>query len=116
MQEDSDDETIDGILLQLEQLRLQEDYLLERIDQLQKKGKNATTPVTPTAKHKAGDRVWINNKVRKPHNWRVVWDTKNITDFTRRATITQVDAEHIRIRTDSGVDTWRAPGNLTRLR
>ena len=60
-----------------------------------------------------GDRVWVQNAIRKPANWD---DSAGTWKQEKRATVTEVlikgPTVQVHFETDNGVKTWRAPNNL----
>ena len=73
----------------------------------------AIAPTAPThVEFTTGDRVFVTNRVRKPTLWnpRKEWTAEK----ERHATVTKVNGYRIQIRTDNGVETWRAEKNLNK--
>jgi hypothetical protein len=64
-------------------------------------------------KVKAGDRIRIINKIRKPPSWpeEVPWTEER----ERTGTVTRLIKDQVHFRTDNGRDTWRATKNIRRL-
>jgi hypothetical protein len=110
----------------LESLRLQEVHLTTQLVQAleDQERKRPTHEATVARKEETrvhgfakGDRVWINNQVKKPSSW----DNSVAWEETRYATVTEVDIKdkgrviQVHFQTDNGVNTWRAPNNLRLL-
>jgi hypothetical protein len=62
---------------------------------------------------KKGDRVKINNKLKRPATWNVLVEWNQ--DQAQKATVTHLYKEQVHFVTDNGVKTWRAANNLTKL-
>jgi hypothetical protein len=64
-------------------------------------------------KVKAGDRIRIINKIRKPASWpeEVIWTEEK----ERVGTVTRLIKDQVHFRTDNGRDTWRATKNVRKL-
>ena len=63
------------------------------------------TPVRNTREVRPGDRVRIKNKISQVTG-------REVEERDRLATVTSVGIRRIYIKTDSGIETWRAPKNL----
>jgi hypothetical protein len=61
-----------------------------------------------------GDRVRVLNAIKKPATWSNArrWSEAE----AKTATVTRVRATQAFFTTDNGVETWRAPNNLRRIR
>ena len=76
---------------------------------------NKETPL-PTVKVdtlKAGDRVRITNKIRRPTSWpaAIPWTE----DKERVGTVTRLTKNQVHFRTDNGRVTWRATHNIRKI-
>jgi len=58
-----------------------------------------------------GQRVYITNNIRRPINCPAHWQIQK----ERFATVIKQANNKVFIRTDNGVETWRAPKNLTKI-
>jgi hypothetical protein len=75
----------------------------------------ATTPRNisplPTPQYKVGDKVIITNRIPAPiaSDAAPGWNPS----FAKQATVTKVTPSRVYLRTRYGINTWRAPGNVT---
>ena len=102
-------ETVDELIEQLKKIRLQENSVLEKLSQARKQEKETQKKHTQATKYGVGDRVYIQNTVKKPVGRRV-----NMHD--RKATVLHTKSEgnktKVFIQTDNGDKTWRLEKNL----
>jgi hypothetical protein len=116
-------ETVDDLIQQLKNIRLQESEVLDRLyraRQLEKEEREANTdgPPTPSSQLKEGDRVTITNGIRTPFGRRANIGDRNSTVLRAQHQDEQnlfVDTIRIHIRTDNGFTTWRLKKNLRRI-
>jgi hypothetical protein len=112
------DDSIDTLIKELKELRVQETNLINRIEQANRRRQGGGTSSSDEHANRGrltalreGDRVYIKNNIRRPvfpqNNW-TVYDE-------RRATVTRVNEDKIFIKTDNGNNTWRARKNLSVL-
>ena len=110
-----EEETIAELTDELQQLRIREVEILDKIGRLNEQ--RAAEGVTVTRAHTngfaIGDRVLITNKVKKPAAWpnEKTWSESEF----RSATVTKVTRLQIHFVTDNEVFTWRAPNNLKKV-
>jgi lysyl-tRNA synthetase class I len=101
-------ETVDELIEQLKNIKIQEDTVLEKLSQARRQEKE-TQENTQGAKYSVGDWVFIKNTVRKP-----VGRSVNTND--RKATVLYTTSDgnqtKVYIRTDNGTRTWRLEKNL----
>lgn len=130
-------ETLDTLLNQLKNLRIKEDriraeqnQILLQISELRgaqrtrndqevvnaKREAQNATPLSHATIFRAGDRVKIINKIKKPCDWKGPWNP-TVAAKHRLATVTDVSTttDRVCIRTDTGIDTWRVSRNLAPL-
>ena len=113
-----DEELVEELTRELSDLRLRQAVLVSTLARL--KGTGSETQEVDERVALAingigrGDRVWITNKVRKPADWPA--HTKWNEDEFRSARVTRVTRKQIFILTDNGVETWRAPNNLRKVK
>jgi hypothetical protein len=77
-------------------------------------GSSVPAPVQETVLgFRRGDRVRINNKLRKPATWSdsAEWNQEQ----AQKATVTHNYKGQVHLITDNGVKTWQATNNLTRI-
>jgi hypothetical protein len=102
------DDELDGIIRELERLRIRREQLLGRFTELRQQRREAEVFPLPLV---VGDRVRITNRVRRPRGW-----PPAPTDGTDQVgTVTRVTATRVYITTDTGIHTWRAPTNVIRI-
>jgi hypothetical protein len=103
------DKTVSELINELKALRLRETQI---IASLERASERETTERETHHAYSRGDRIKINNKIKKPVNWGDdPWDYRQ----ARVATITQVTVDRVYFVTDNGVNTWRAPKNIQKL-
>ena len=118
-----EDKSVQELIESLRTLRVQEERIIERIEiATERERTSAARRAAPTESQdhdnqpiNVGDRVYITNKVRKPATWGLTRETWSAYK-ERHAVVTRVESNKVYVRTDNGVDTWRAPGNLRRIR
>ena len=113
------EELVEELTRALSDLRLREAVLVSTLARLLKATKSETQEVNERAslaikRIGRGNRVWITNKVRKPADWAA--HTKWKEDEFRSARVIRVTRRQIFILTDNGVETWRAPNNLRKIK
>ena len=74
---------------------------------------SASEPPLQVPVFRRGDRVRINNKLRKPATWSdsAEWNQEQ----AQKATVTHNYKGQVHLITDNGVKTWQATNNLTRI-
>ena len=103
-------ETVDELIEQLKELKLQENSVLEKLSQARRQEKEAQerTP-TRSTEYGAGDRVYIENAIKKPLR-------RNANKNDRKATVLHTKKSNntlkVFIQTDDGDKTWRLEKNL----
>jgi hypothetical protein len=102
-------ETVDELIEQLKNIKIQEDTVLEKLSQARRQERKTQEKNTQGTKYSVGDRVFIKNTIRKP-----VGRSVNTND--RKATVlhTTLDGNQTKvyIQTDNGTRTWRLEKNL----
>ena len=102
-------ETVDELIRQLKKIKIQEDNVLEKLSQARKQEKETQKKHTQATKYDVGDRVYIQNTVKKPVGRRV--NTHN-----RKAMVLHTKSKgnktKVFIPTDNGDKTWRLEKNL----
>ena len=103
----SEDDEVDELIRELEGLRIRREELLDRLAGVRRRRENegAIPPLV------VGDRVRILNRVRRPNGWPPAPNDE--TD--QLGIVTRVTSSRIYIATDTGVNTWRARTNVTRI-
>src|SRR5210317_2248652 len=107
-------EEIDGLIRQLEVLRVQEGAILQRIKDAREKQKRSAKQETEQgiAGWRVGDKARIKNRISH-----VTGRAATIKD--RNCTVVGVEVENdrvkVHIRTENGYRTWRLDKNLLRL-
>ena len=101
------DDELDGIIRELERLRIRREQLLVRFTEVRQRRENEGFPPPLIV----GDRVRISNRVRRPNGWPPAPNDE--TD--RVSTVTRVTSTRVYVTTDTGINTWRAPTNVTRI-
>ena len=113
------DKEVEDLISELKVLNLRRSAILARLEEAY-----STPGVEENASHSVrapiangivkGDRVRIINKVKRPAVWtsQLAWDKER----ERYATVTRVTPTQVFFTTDNGVETWRAPNNLRRIR
>jgi hypothetical protein len=104
-------ETVDQLIEQLKELKIQENAVLERLSRAreqEKKAQNRTgTPRNTT--FVSGDRVRITNAVKVPF-------TRSVNERDKTATVRYTKPHNaetkVFITTDNGFKTWRLEKNL----
>ena len=102
------DDEVNELIRELEGLRIRTEELIDRLaGARRRRGSEGTTPPIVV-----GDRVRIANRVRRPNGW-----PPAPTDETDQlGIVTRVTSSRIYIITDTGISTWRARTNVTRVR
>lgn len=106
--------TVDQLTNELKALRVRAARIESAIAATRREANDRDTTVS---KFKAGDRVRIKNRVKKPAHWsdETPWDK----EAAQLATVTHIEAQHriaqVHFVTDNGVTTWRAVRNLKPL-
>jgi len=116
-----EERSIDDLIRELKELKVRETTLLNQLEAAnnrregnerhQQKG-NAGAPNDQEGIFRPGQRVYITNRIRRPINWSGIWEAHK----ERFATVTRQSSNKVFVRTDNGVDTWRAPKNLSKLK
>ena len=107
-------ESVDQLIEQLKDLKLQESVVLEKLSRARAKEKaqdrNDRAPRSTT--YEPGDRVRIINTVKVPFTRSV-----NARDKTATVRYTKPHNEQIKvfITTDNGFKTWRLEKNITKI-
>jgi hypothetical protein len=111
-------ETVDDLIQQLKNIRLQESEVLDRLyraRQLEKEEQGAHTDDTASSQLKEGDRVTITNNIRTPFGRKANTGDRDSTVLRAKPqTDENADTVRIHIRTDNGFTTWRLKKNLRR--
>ena len=117
--------SLQELVQELRALRIREAEIVEQLEAtlsdtpIARVPDSPPSPVeTPTLGLKVGDRIRIKNRVNKPANWansREWIERENKTATIRD--IIQISQSNIQVHfiTDGGIETWRAPGNVTKL-
>jgi hypothetical protein len=109
------DKEVEDLISELKVLNLRRSAILARLEEAYSTPSVEDTVRAPIANGIVkGDRVRIINKVKRPAVWtsQLAWDKER----ERYATVTRVTPTQVFFTTDNGVETWRAPNNLRRLR
>ena len=96
----SDGEGIDQLLRELKDLQIRQNRILEKIKSAERRSKTQNT-----AEFTPGDKVVITNKTSPPGGAKPSAQDKT-------GVVVSITAKRVQIRTDSGVNTSRAPHNL----
>ena len=96
----SDGEEIDQLLRELKDLQIRQTRILEKIQSTDRKHRTHNT-----AEFKPGDKVVITNRTSPPGGAKPSAQDKT-------GVVVLVTAKRVQIRTDSRVNTSRAPNNL----
>jgi hypothetical protein len=109
------EESLEELVNELQHLSIRQVEVLNRIQRLNELHAVEGTAVGRIQVNgfRAGDRVRITNKVKRPAAWprERVWSESEF----RSATVTKVTRLQIHFVTDNGITSWRAPNNLERL-
>ena len=112
-------ETVDDLIKQLKDIRIQENEVLERLYRARQRetgNHGEQSDGEQSGGFKKGDRVTITNKIRTPFGRRANTGDRNSTVlYVNTDNNTTVDNIRIHIRTDNGSTTWRLRKNLRRL-
>jgi hypothetical protein len=106
-------ESVDQLIEQLKDLKLQESVVLEKLSRARAKEKAQDRDKTPRdTTYEPGDRVRITNAVKVPFTRSV-----NAQDKTATVRYTKPHNEQIKvfITTDNGFKTWRLEKNITKI-
>lgn len=113
-------DTVDELILQIEDLRIQEAAVLQRLvaarareasalnSSRERTPRTRVTAEAGTSNFRIGDRVNITNSIRTPYS-------RHANAGDRNATVTKITKERVFVRTDNGGTTNRAPGNLRHI-
>jgi len=110
----SEDDRIAKLIEELKDLRLQETSLIRQIEEANRRRQGARVDHSSRVNernYRAGDRVYITSRIRRPVFAPTTWTGYN----ERRATVTKVDGERVFFTTDNGTKTWRASKNIRLL-
>lgn len=121
-----DEPSLQDLVQELRTLRIREAQILDRIEVIatktpaeEKEQPPASSAEAATPGFKIGDRIVIQNKVKKPANWsdQHPWLESEHRVATIRDII-RLGPTNIQIHfiTDGGIETWRAPNNVSLLR
>ena len=106
---------IEQLIEELQHLRIRETVVIAQIREAIKGANGAEQENVRDVDHaviadglRSGDRVRINNTIRKPATAGPSWNENR----ERLATITKVTVDQVHIITDNGTKTWRACNNL----
>jgi hypothetical protein len=109
-------DSVDDLINQLDQLRIQETNILQRLVTARERETRARARETPARRQEAeddnfsfGDRIQITNKVRLSFG-------RAVTINDRRAIVTSTTPTRVYFRTVNGTNTWRARANLRKVR
>ena len=102
------DDELDQIIRELEGLRIRRERLLTRFTEVQEQRQRNEGVDAPLI---VGDRVRITNRVRRPNGW----PPAPRDGVDQVGTVTRVTITRVYITTDTGIPTWRAPTNVTRV-
>jgi hypothetical protein len=105
------DNEIDEVVRELEGLRIRREQLLTRLTEVRRR-RGTRAPAVAPAPLVVGERVRIANKVRRPNGWPPAPNDE--TDQV--GVVTRITSTRVYIATDTGINTWRAPTNVTRLK
>jgi hypothetical protein len=103
---------LNDLLEKLKALHIEEASILTQIEELNS-ARATAAPEKRVNGIARGDRVRIQNRVRKPATW--TSETEWTEAKERLATVTRVTQEQIHFVTENGTRTWRAPNNLKLL-
>jgi hypothetical protein len=108
MKNEDTDTDIKDLLRQIRDLTL-------RVARLEQEKTNAEhSPNDNRSELIVGDRVRINNRIRRPANWPT--DKPWTEAKERSAVVTRVTSDRVYITTDNGTLTWRQPQNLKKTK
>jgi hypothetical protein len=93
-------EDLDALIKELKELRLKEAAVIERIEAVTRRGSER---LVEKGAYEAGDRIYINNNIRRPLRASPNWSAAS----ERRATVTDVKGDRVHFVTDNGTKTWR---------
>jgi hypothetical protein len=101
---------IEELTQEVKQLRIRIARLESEREQTSKKGPPPTVRVDTL---KAGDRIRITNKIRRPVTWpeEVLWTEEK----ERVGTVTHLTRNQVHFRFDNGRTTWRATKNIRKI-
>jgi len=112
---------IEDLIKELKDLKVRETAVLNQLEAANNRRKgntrdqgqgNAGAHNEQEGNFRSGQRVYITNRVRRPINWSTTWEAQK----ERFATVTRQVNNKVFVHTDNGVDTWRAPKNLYKLK
>jgi hypothetical protein len=105
------DDEVDELVRELEGLRIRREELLTRLTEARRRRGARGFFVVGPAPLVVGERVRITNRVRRPAGWPPAPNDE--TDQV--GVVTRVTATRIYVTTDTGINTWRAKTNVTRV-
>jgi len=116
-----EEKSIEDLIKELKDLKVRETAVLNQLEAANDRRKsnerdqgqhNAGAPNDEEGIFRIGQRVYITNRIRRPINWSSTWEAQK----ERFATVTKQVNNKVFVHTDNGVDTWRAPKNLSKLK
>jgi hypothetical protein len=100
-------DNVPKLIQELKRLRLQEARIIERIEAAAAASRTREV-YEQRDDYQVGDRVYINNRIRRPLQAAATWTA----ELERKATVTDVKGDRFFLTTDNGTKTWREVAGL----